>query len=495
MITGSTLLTTDTFQLPKGETQTGLFRRDSNGDNKMPQPLDNPFAGLLEAIAGGASDSASFGRAQGLGDANSEWFEDDEETDSEVRDSAKRPQRGADQELSISALAMAAAEQLPPRHLAVESPVKGGDSSERSSSSKVGEVTSRDSSVERASTERLQEPKEVELEQGTQKGESSADKSSAVAGDEAAADEDPEWLRDIEVIQNDDGSSGTSNSKDGGMSPDEGKDGSADPKSRGAIEVPGTLASAVPASMVPGTFVPPSGTGMTDGGDGDIADSPAAAVEGTGAAGGVSGRGTRQGVGESMRLGPSPAAEALAMGVAQAGHSEAGDGIDPLLLGEGPNAQQSREPVERSRIIRAIARIEKSLKGLVDTKEAKSVSLRLDPPSLGSMTVEISFRDGELHARLAPELPQVAAVLRERSHELHAALRKMGLSVDQVRVSIESAGRGFDSGSNASSREGGQRGSRQFDGPPDWGAVESESANRELSKQYGVGSIESGWVA
>jgi flagellar hook-length control protein FliK len=151
--------------------------------------------------------------------------------------------------------------------------------------------------------------------------------------------------------------------------------------------------------------------------------------------------------------------------------------------------------MERSRIIRAIDRIEKSLKGLVETKEAKSVSLRLDPPSLGSMTVEISFRDGELHARLAPELPQVAAVLRERSHELHAALRKMGLSVDQVRVSIESGRHGFDSGSNGSSRDGGQRGAHRFDGSSDWGAVESDVGMQDLSNRYGVGSIESGWVA
>lgn len=71
----------------------------------------------------------------------------------------------------------------------------------------------------------------------------------------------------------------------------------------------------------------------------------------------------------------------------------------------------------------------------------------------------------------------------------------MGLSVDQVRVSIESGGRGFDSGSHGSSREGGQRGSRRFDGPPHWDAVESERGIPERSKWYGVGSVESGWVA
>jgi len=485
MITGSILLNTDTFQLPKGETQAGSFRRDSRGEGKIPRLLENPFAGILESIAAGPGDSVSFDGAQGLDEATAEWLERDEETESELRDSSRRPQRRSDQEVSVSALSMAAAEQLPNRPSAVESPVKGGDSSERFSDRKLGEVESRDSSPERAPMEKLEEPKEAEKTQ-----ESQGSESSAVEEDEADVADEPEWLRDIEVIRSDEGSSEDFGGANGGMSPDEGKDG-ADSGSRGALDVPGTF-----GVEVPGTFLPPfGGTAMTGGGEGDVANSGSAAIDGVGAAGGVSGRGMRQGAGEPMRLGPSPAAEALAMGMAQTGQAEAGDGVDQLLLGEGPNGPQSREPIERSRIIRAIARIEKSLKGLVESKEAKSVSLRLDPPSLGSMTVEISFRDGELHARLAPELPQVAAVLRERSHELHAALRKMGLSVDQVRVSIESGRHGFDSGSNGSSRDGGQRGAHRFDGSSDWGAVESDVGMQDLSNRYGVGSIESGWVA
>lgn len=151
---------------------------------------------------------------------------------------------------------------------------------------------------------------------------------------------------------------------------------------------------------------------------------------------------------------------------------------------------------DRSHLLRALGRIEKTLKGLAETKEAKTVSLRLDPPSLGSMTVDVSFRDGELHARLTPELPQVAAILRERSHELHAALRKIGLSVDQVRVSIDTGAGGAGAGD-----AGARHGSSRHDGGPrdfaDQVAPVGESGLRHGDSSNGIGGAwrDGRWVA
>jgi flagellar hook-length control protein FliK len=61
---------------------------------------------------------------------------------------------------------------------------------------------------------------------------------------------------------------------------------------------------------------------------------------------------------------------------------------------------------------------------------------RLEPVDLGRVKVDVSLRDGNLHARIAPENQQVMQALREHSHELQGALRKLGLNVDTVSVAV-----------------------------------------------------------
>ncbi len=126
--------------------------------------------------------------------------------------------------------------------------------------------------------------------------------------------------------------------------------------------------------------------------------------------------------------------------------------------GEFRGSTEQVPQIDRSRITRAVERLEQAIPSMVDPKEATTLSLRLDPPSLGSVSVEVTIRDGELHARLAPESPHVAVIMRERSHELQAALRKMGLSLDEVRVSIETSSHSFQSDGFTASSEGHRQG-------------------------------------
>jgi hypothetical protein len=83
----------------------------------------------------------------------------------------------------------------------------------------------------------------------------------------------------------------------------------------------------------------------------------------------------------------------------------------------------------------------------------------------------VSLREGLLHARLTPESAQVAQLLRERAHELHASLRKLGLSVDSVSVSVSG-----DSNSASTS------GDRRFSA---W----SEQSRQGAKSQGGVGGL------
>lgn len=94
----------------------------------------------------------------------------------------------------------------------------------------------------------------------------------------------------------------------------------------------------------------------------------------------------------------------------------------------------------------ALERVEAVAKEVARSKDGSSLTFRLDPPQLGNLKVDVSLREGLLHARLTPESAQVAQLLRERAHELQASLRKLGLSVDSVSVSVSG-----DSGSASTS--------------------------------------------
>jgi flagellar hook-length control protein FliK len=81
-------------------------------------------------------------------------------------------------------------------------------------------------------------------------------------------------------------------------------------------------------------------------------------------------------------------------------------------------------------------RVEVALKEAAKSRDGKTISLRLDPAEFGRVKVDVSLRDGALHARLTPENQQVMTALQENAHELHSALRKLGLDVSSVSVTV-----------------------------------------------------------
>jgi flagellar hook-length control protein FliK len=85
---------------------------------------------------------------------------------------------------------------------------------------------------------------------------------------------------------------------------------------------------------------------------------------------------------------------------------------------------------------RMMERVESTLKEAARSRDGKTLSLKLEPVDLGKVKVDVSLRDGALHARISPENQQVMQGLREHAHELQGALRKLGLDVDSVSVSI-----------------------------------------------------------
>lgn len=100
--------------------------------------------------------------------------------------------------------------------------------------------------------------------------------------------------------------------------------------------------------------------------------------------------------------------------------------------------ERSTKQLARPQLRRMLDRVESTLKEAARSRDGKTISLRLDPVQLGRVKVDVSLREGTLHARITPENQQVLVALREHSHELQSALRKLGLNVDSVTVTVSS---------------------------------------------------------
>jgi flagellar hook-length control protein FliK len=93
-------------------------------------------------------------------------------------------------------------------------------------------------------------------------------------------------------------------------------------------------------------------------------------------------------------------------------------------------------PTTRPQLTRMLERVESTLKEVARSRDGKTISLKLEPVDLGRVKVDVSLRDGVLHARISPDSQQVMTALREHAHELQGTLRKLGLEVDSVTVSV-----------------------------------------------------------
>lgn len=85
---------------------------------------------------------------------------------------------------------------------------------------------------------------------------------------------------------------------------------------------------------------------------------------------------------------------------------------------------------------KTLAKVEEALQEVARSRDGKTISVRLDPPSLGKVKIDVSMREGVLHARLQADSAQVSTLLREHGMDLQYALRKLGLSVDEISITV-----------------------------------------------------------
>lgn len=169
--------------------------------------------------------------------------------------------------------------------------------------------------------------------------------------------------------------------------------------------------------------------------------------------------------------------------------------------GEGSSRSKS---ITRPQIGRMLERVEATLKEAARGRDGKTISLHLEPVDLGKVKVDVSLREGTLHARISPDNQQVAQALRDHAHELQGALRKLGLEVDSVSVSITLDEFGREMNTGQQTMDGRSFQDERNNLPFDKSQLAENTIGNELalrskagadSERLGAGSVADHWIA
>ncbi len=106
---------------------------------------------------------------------------------------------------------------------------------------------------------------------------------------------------------------------------------------------------------------------------------------------------------------------------------------------------------------RVMERVEEALKAVAKSKDGSTISLRLDPPSLGEVKIDVTMKEGVLFARLQSSSEDVENLLKSKSLELQQILRDAGLDVDTINVYIASKDSEDNSNQSGSANSGNEK--------------------------------------
>ncbi len=96
-----------------------------------------------------------------------------------------------------------------------------------------------------------------------------------------------------------------------------------------------------------------------------------------------------------------------------------------------PAANADATHVDQTRLIQRVARAIEAA-----PQHGGTIRLRLSPPELGSLQVEVTVRKGALSARLEAETQAARAVLLDNLPQLRDRLAEQGLRIDQFEVNV-----------------------------------------------------------
>jgi flagellar hook-length control protein FliK len=120
-------------------------------------------------------------------------------------------------------------------------------------------------------------------------------------------------------------------------------------------------------------------------------------------------------------------------------------------------ANTAADSVQRSQEL--VDRVTNALRTSFDT--GGEMRVRLEPPELGKVQVEVSTGNGELTARLEVQTPSARQTLLDNISMLHDAIAQTGATVNRIDVVVVPQSRDDSGSERQPSSDGQQQGSRQ----------------------------------
>ena len=118
---------------------------------------------------------------------------------------------------------------------------------------------------------------------------------------------------------------------------------------------------------------------------------------------------------------------------------------------EGPN---QHEAVQRAQLVKRVSRAFQKL-----SDGGGTVRVRLSPPNLGAVRIEVQMQESRMNARITTESEAARSVLNDNLLDLRSRLSELGIQVDRVEVVRESS----TSGQQASFHDSAGNGDRHFE--------------------------------
>jgi|GEM_PF-2255702 len=127
---------------------------------------------------------------------------------------------------------------------------------------------------------------------------------------------------------------------------------------------------------------------------------------------------------------------------------------------------QAATPVGSPVDVKQVEHLVERITGAVRQSQStgQQLKIRLSPPELGTLQIEVSLKNGEYTAKLEVQNNRVQKVINDNLAQLKDSLAKTGISIDRIEVQIntDSSEDHHSSQSDARSQSGGEFGSNEF---------------------------------
>lgn len=146
---------------------------------------------------------------------------------------------------------------------------------------------------------------------------------------------------------------------------------------------------------------------------------------------------TSAGSTDSTKATTTKTSDAVSTAVESLRANSAKDSTSNRVAGEDGRQADGLSTADRARLVQRVARAVRTAQD-----RGGELQIRLSPPELGQLRLQIQMTDGTLSARIEAESPQAKQVITENLGQLRERLAEQNVRVDRIDVELMNAGNG-----------------------------------------------------